>query len=125
MVALINPEGRFPAPTKLETFSRKESLISEKVAEDSDQSDVPETLEYVKQQTIHQWLMSDTKAVHKPKPPREKLSSAAKRRASAADCKGSQRKIFDVVFEPVMAAINESMFARQAHVDKERAKLEV
>ena len=48
MVALINPEGWIPRPTKLETFERKESRISEKNAEDSDQSDVPEVLEYVK-----------------------------------------------------------------------------
>ena len=108
MVALINPDGWIPRPTKLDdAFERKESRISEKAAEDSDQSDVPEALEYVKQQTIHEWLRSDVKVVSKPKAPREKFSIAAKRRASAADCNGSQRKIFDVVFEPVMTAINE------------------
>ena len=84
---------------------------------------MPEVLEYVRQKTIHEWLKSDTGVVQRPEPPREKLSNAAKRRASAADCKGSQRKIFDVVFEPVMTAINEQMEARKAGVEKEKAKL--
>ena len=89
MVALINPEGRFPMPTKLDSFERKESKISEVDDDDSNKSDVPEVLEYVKQKTIHEWLRSDVKVPQKPQPPREKFSMAAKRRASAADCNGS------------------------------------
>ena len=89
MVALINPEGYVPRPTKLDSFERQESKISEMDDDDSNKSDVPEVLEYVKQKTIHEWLKSDVKAPQKPQPPREKLSLAAKRRASAADCNGS------------------------------------
>ena len=66
MVALINPDGWIARPTKLDTFERKESKISEIDDDDSNKSDVPEVLEYVKQKTIHEWLRSDVKVVQKP-----------------------------------------------------------
>ena len=88
MVALINPEGKYPPPTQLggPQWFRKSSRISEN-GEASQQSDVPEQKGVPNQQNYDTWLQAESGVVPRAiNTNRSKLSSAARRRGSAADC---------------------------------------
>lgn len=107
MVALIAPAGQIALPSQLDmNWPLKKS--EERIQEITDSEDFsPKKEESVDDRQIGKGVVPS--AINKAKTE----SPLTRRRGSAAACTRSQRKIFDMVFEPVMQMINDELEAKK------------
>ena len=107
MVALIAPAGQVALPSQLDKdWPLKRS--EERIQEISDSEDFsPNKEESFDEKQAGKGVVPS--AIGKAKTE----SPLGRRRSSAAACSRSQRKIFDMVFEPVMQMINDELEAKK------------